>query len=265
MKYSGNLSKMRVKLDSPVSYELHLGEEAVPMNELIGKELKFSYEGRINCIICGDKTKKSFAQGFCYRHFMNAPEASPCIIRPEVCEGHLGKGRDVEWEQAHHVQPHIVYLALTNGMKVGVTREQQVPTRWIDQGAWKAVKFAETPNRYLAGVIEVAMKDHLSDKTNWQRMLKNQMNMELDILEEKTRLLDLLPAEYAEYQSSNDEVTEIHYPVEAYPEKVKSLSFDKMPEIEATLLGIRGQYLIFDAGRVLNVRKHTGYWIDLEV
>ncbi|MDW3650285.1 MAG: DUF2797 domain-containing protein [Bacteroidia bacterium] len=265
MKYSGNLSKMRVKLDSPVSYELHLGEEAVPMNELIGKELKFSYEGRINCIICGDKTKKSFAQGFCYRHFMNAPEASPCIIRPEVCEGHLGKGRDVEWEQAHHVQPHIVYLALTNGMKVGVTREQQVPTRWIDQGAWKAVKFAETPNRYLAGVIEVAMKDHLSDKTNWQRMLKNQMNMDLDILEEKTRLLDLLPAEYAEYQSSNDEVTEIHYPVEAYPEKVKSLSFEKMPEIEGTLLGIRGQYLIFDAGRVLNVRKHTGYWIDLEV
>jgi len=265
MKYSGNLSKMRVKLDSPVSYELHLGEEVVPMNELIGKELKFSYEGRINCIICGTKTKKSFAQGFCYRHFMSAPEASPCIIRPELCEGHLGNGRDVEWEQDHHVQPHIVYLALTNGMKVGVTREQQVPTRWIDQGAWKAVKFAETPNRYLAGMIEVSMKDHLSDKTNWQRMLKNQMNMELDILEEKSRLLDLLPADYADYQSSNDEVTEIHYPVEAYPEKVKSLSFDKMPEIEGTLVGIRGQYLIFDAGRVLNIRKHTGYWIDLEV
>lgn len=265
MKYSGNLSKMRVSLESPVQYELNLGESKINMNELIGKSFSMSFEGQINCIICGDKTKKSFAQGFCYRHFMNAPEASPCIIRPELCEGHEGKGRDPEWELSHHVQPHIVYLALTSGMKVGVTREQQVPTRWIDQGAWKAVKFAETPNRHLAGVIEVSMKNHLSDKTNWQRMLKNLMNTELDILEEKSRLHGLMDEAYAEYKSSDDSVTEIAYPVEAYPEKVKSLSFDKLPEISGTLQGIRGQYLILDEGRVLNIRKHTGYWIDLEV
>lgn len=264
MKYSGNLSKMRVSLESPVQYELQLGEDKVKMNDLIGTSIKLNYEGQINCKICGDKTKKSFAQGFCYRHFMNAPEASPCIIRPELCEGHEGKGRDPEWELNHHVQPHIVYLALTSGMKVGVTREQQVPTRWIDQGAWKAVKFAETPNRYLAGVIEVSMKNHLSDKTNWQRMLKNMMNMELDILEEKSRLQALMADEHAEYKSSDDAVTEINYPVETYPEKVKSLGFDKLPEIEGTLQGIRGQYLILDGGRVLNIRKHTGYWIDLE-
>ncbi|MEM6803293.1 MAG: DUF2797 domain-containing protein [Bacteroidota bacterium] len=265
MKYSGNISKMRVVLEDPVKYELYLGEDVIDMNALIGSEIKMQYEGRINCIICGTKTKKSFGQGFCYRHFMSAPEASPCILRPEKCEGHLGEGRDLQWELDNHVQPHVVYMALTSGMKVGVTREQQVPTRWIDQGAWKAVKFAETPNRYLAGMIEVAMKDHLSDKTNWRRMLTNQMNMELDILEEKNRMLEHMPEEYKEYQSGDDEVTEISYPVEAYPEKVKSLSFDKLPEISGVLAGIRGQYLLFDTGEVLNIRKHTGYWIELEV
>lgn len=265
MKYSGNLRKMKVIHTNPVSYELHLGEDAISMNELIGKPVRISYDGVINCKVCGTKIKKAFGEGFCYPDFMNHPLNSECIIRPELCEGHLGKGRDPEWEAKHHVQPHVVYLAVSSGIKVGVTRQDQVPTRWIDQGAWKAVRLAETPNRYTAGLIEVALKDHISDKTHWQKMLKNVLAEDMDILEEKAKMRQFIPDDLGTYGSDNDEVVEISYPVMAFPEKVKSINLDKAPELEGTLQGIKGQYLIFDEGRVMNVRKHTGYFVDIEV
>lgn len=263
MSYAGNLRKMRTELDSPVRYTLQLGENAIDMNALIGQEIEILYEGQINCIKCGRKTKKSFGQGFCYHHFMTAPEASPCILRPELCEGHLGKGRDLQWELDNHVQPHVVYLALASGLKVGVTREQQVPTRWIDQGAWQAIRFAETPNRYLAGCIEVAMKEFVGDKTHWQKMLKNVLATDRDIVAEKSRLSEMLPSEWHEYLTDNQEITTIDYPVQEFPIKVKSINLDKTPEVRGILKGIKGQYLIFDEGRVMNIRKHTGYWITL--
>ncbi len=264
MAIIGNLRKMRSQLGQPVQYSLHLDDSVVDMNERIGKPFRMSFTGEIYCKICGRKTQKAFGEGFCYNHFMNAPENSPCIIRPELCEGHLGIGRDVEWEQRNHVQPHVVYLALTSGLKVGVTRQEQVPTRWIDQGAWKAIKLAETPYRQLAGQIEVAMKAHLTDKTNWQRMLKNEMLEGVDLLAEKQRIKALLPEELVQYASPNDEITELSYPVNQYPAKVKSLKLDKEPVIEGTLEGIRGQYLLLDGGRVLNVRSHTSYRVEIE-
>jgi hypothetical protein len=194
---------------------------------------------------------------------MNSPESSPCIINPELCEGHLGKGRDIEWEKSHHVQPHFVYLAVASGLKVGVTRETQVPTRWIDQGASFAIKVAETPYRQLAGAIEVALKSHFTDKTNWQRMLKNEIG-DYDLETEKWQIEELLPADLGQYMSEDDEIIEINYPVLHYPEKIKSVGFEKTPLIEGTLLGIKGQYLLFDDDRVINLRKYSGYHIDLK-
>ena len=263
--YEGNLKKMKVELSNPVQYTLELGDDAIDMNALIGKEITFNYDGVINCKICGDKTKKSFAQGFCYRHFISHPANSECIIRPELCEGHLGKGRDPEWELENHVQPHVVYLAIASGIKVGVTRGEQVPTRWIDQGAWKAIRLSETPNRFLAGQIEVSLKNHISDKTHWQKMLKNVLADHLDIVAEKSKMQALVPEELQQYHSSNDEVIEINYPVIQFPEKVKSLSFDKLPELGGKLDGIKGQYLIFEGGKVINIRKFTGYYVQMSV
>ncbi|MEO1451947.1 MAG: DUF2797 domain-containing protein, partial [Bacteroidota bacterium] len=130
-------------------------------------------------------------------------------------------------------------------------------------GAWQAIRLAETPNRYLAGCIEVAMKDFVGDKTHWQKMLKNVLATDKDIIEEKARLSQLLPAEWHEYLSDNQEITTIAYPVEAFPTKVKSINLDKTPEVHGVLQGIKGQYLIFDEGRVMNIRKHTGYWVQL--
>lgn len=262
MKETGHLRKMITALEEPVRYTLSLDGTEIVMNDLIGHELLIRFTGEIHCKVCGRLTKKSFGQGYCYPDFMNHPENSPCILRPELCEGHMGIGRDVEWEEKHHVQPHVVYLALSSGLKVGVTREQQVPTRWIDQGAYQAIRLAEVPYRQLAGEIEVLLKDHMADKTNWQRMLKNQLAVE-DLLEQKDYAAALLPEEYHDYIADNDDITEIHYPVLSYPEKLKSINLDKTPEVSGKLSGIKGQYLMFEDGQVMNMRKHTSYLVEL--
>lgn len=261
----GNLRKMSVDLvDGEVRYELNLDEKIV-MNNLVGREITLTYLGQINCQKCGKITKNSFGEGFCYPCFSSAPEAAECIIRPELCRAHLGEGRDVEWEERNHNQPHVVYFAASDIVKVGVTRSTQVPTRWIDQGAVAAIKLAETPNRYEAGRLEVALKDLYSDKTNWRKMLKNEVNEAIDLEDEKWTLHDQLPGDLTAFFTEDDEIIEINYPVEEFPEKVVSQSFDKLPEISGILKGIKGQYLIFDGGRVFNVRKHTSYLTKLEL
>jgi len=265
MRYNGTLLKMETKFAIPVEYELPIGDELVYMNHLIGKYIVFKWLKEIYCVVCGRKTNKSFAQGFCYPCFLNAPETSECIFRPELCQAQDGVARDMEWAENHCLQDHIVYLAISSGVKVGVTRSGQIPTRWIDQGAWQAIKLAKTPNRYIAGLIEVALKEHISDRTNWQRMLKNQLIEGVDLTVTKKEMVAHLPSDLQNYISEENDITEINYPVNEYPEKVKSLSFDKLEEITGRLWGVKGQYLIFDDGTVLNMRKHTGYMVELEV
>ena len=262
-KIQGNLLKMRTEINHPVDYYLPIGTDEIYMNEMIGKQLHLSYQHQINCIHCGRVTKTSFAQGYCYPCFQSLPETDACILRPELCEAHLGKSRDQAWAEQHCLQDHYVYLALSSALKVGVTRHSQVPTRWIDQGAWKAIKLAKTPNRNLAGQIEVALKEHLTDKTNWRHMLTNQLLMGVNLHIEKMKIKNKLPDSLKEYYVNDDEVVELNYPVSTFPEKVKSFGFDKQPDFEGKLVGIKGQYLIFEEGNVINIRKHGGYQIEL--
>ena len=194
---------------------------------------------------------------------MNAPESAECIIRPELCRAHLGEGRDPEWEEKHHNKPHIVYLAASSAVKVGITREDQVPTRWIDQGATAAIRLAETENRYEAGRVEVALKEFFTDRTNWRKMLTNDVDNTIDLEEEKWALEEHLPADIMDLFSENDEIVNLNYPVLEFPTKVKSLSFDKTPVIEGVLKGIKGQYLFFENNEVLNIRKHTSYYVEI--
>ncbi|MCE3296413.1 MAG: hypothetical protein K0R65_2127 [Crocinitomicaceae bacterium] len=264
MKYSGLLRKMRVTHLDPVQYELELGETII-MNELIGRKIRLNFSGEIICVCCGKKTKSSFNQGFCFSCFQNSPESSECIIRPELCRAHLNEGRDIEWELSNHNQPHVVYLAASDSVKVGVTRHTQMPARWIDQGASSAIIIAEVSNRYLAGMLEVELKNHFKDKTNWQRMLRNEIDDSIDLVEAKWALEEVLPADIIQYFSEDDTIIHFNYPVGEYPSKVKSMSFDKDKLIEGTLTGIKGQYLILDGMNVLNLRKHTAYQIDLEL
>lgn len=259
---SGNLRKMKAELTSPVSYSLPLGDTLVQMNELLGKTVTLAFGGDINCIECGIKTKKSFSQGFCYKCFETSPHTEPCILRPELCMAHMGIARNIEWAKANHVQPHFVYLSVTAGIKVGVTRATQIPTRWIDQGATKAIKLAEVPNRFMAGIIEVSLKEHFSDKTSWQKMLKNEIT-DFDLLAEKERASKLLSNELQKYISSDNEVTSIIYPQLETPKTISSVTFDKESIVSGVLTGIKGQYLIFNNKQVINIRRHAGYYITL--
>lgn len=261
----GNLRKMQTEFASPIKYILPLGEEKINMTKLVGSAIKMHFTGLINCINCGRKTNKSFAQGFCFPCFRDAPQNAECIIRPELCEAHLGKGRDPEWEEKNHNQPHVVYLAIASGIKVGVTRATQVPYRWIDQGAWKAVKIAETENRYQAGMIEVDLKQFAADKTPWQRMLKNELASDVDVIETKELLQEKMNNDFNQFASSDDKIYEMEYPVIQFPQKVKSHNLDKVPSLEGKLMGIKGQYLIFEGGIVINIRKYGGYFIELEI
>ena len=254
------LQKMATEYAQTIQFFLKTENGNTGLNASIGKELTLRFTGQIFCSECHKKINKTFGEGFCFNCFSTAGAASPCIIRPELCQAHLGLGRDPEFEQLNHNQPHLVYLALTQQIKVGITRKTQMPTRWIDQGANSAIILAETPNRYLAGVIEVALKDHFTDKTNWQQMLRNApARADLDLSAEKWELEELLPQDLTQYWTDDDEIWHFNYPVIQYPEKVQALSLDKTPEISGILTGIRGQYLYFDQTNVLNLRKHTGY------
>jgi hypothetical protein len=265
MLVSGNIIKMRSEYDDPVKYFLPVGTNEIPMNEQIGKSISLRYNGQINCIVCGKKTKTSFGQGFCFNCFQNSPEASETIVRPELSKAHLGIARDMEWAQQQDLIDHFVYLAISGDLKVGVTRHHQVPTRWIDQGASKIIVLAKTPNRHIAGVIEVFLKDYFSDKTNWQSMLQNKVVKEYDLREERINAYQLLPSELQQYLYPDDRIWEISYPYTAAGSKITSVSFDKTPVIEGVLHGIKGQYLIFSDGRALNIRKHNGYFLEVNI
>ncbi|MCA1750690.1 MAG: DUF2797 domain-containing protein [Cryomorphaceae bacterium] len=263
MRVSGTLRKMSVEQNDTVQYKLNLDRKPVlDLNALVGSELVLEWDGEINCINCGTSLKKTYGQGFCYPCFRDSPQAAPCIMRPELCEAHLGKGRDVEWEEAHHNQPHAVYLAQTGDVKVGVTRATQIPARWIDQGAYRALQIAKTPYRRLAGEIEVELKQFVSDRTDWRRMLVDARS-DHDLIALRDELLDFLPEKLAEYATRDTIIQTFNYPVMEYPEKVKGLKLEDLKQIKGMLTGIRGQYLMFDAKGVINLRKYSGYKVSL--
>lgn len=265
MKVSGNLYKMKSVFESPVCYYLQLNESQINLNELIGRKISLTHNGIINCIHCGKQTKKSFNQGYCYTCFKTAPAADESVVRPELSMAQFGVARDLQWSEEHDLIDHYVYLAITNTLKVGVTRYHQIPTRWIDQGAVEGIKLAKTPNRHIAGVIENYLKQYVADKTQWQAMLKGQIKIDINLVEEKARIISLLPQELQKYSCENNDILTINYPGEYKLEKVKSLSFDKQSSIKGRLMGVKGQYLVFDNETVLNIRKHNGYWIDFSV
>ena len=268
MIHYGNLRKMTSELHEEVHYEIPLYDktsfsESVSLNQYIGSTINISYSGIINCVISGKKINKTYGDGMSYDAFKSSPLAVESIIRPELSRIHEGVAlRDYDWEMAHHMQPHVVYLSKTAGIKVGVTRETQIPYRWIDQGAVEALILAKTPYRQAAGLIEVALKKHISDKTNWRKMLQNNLS-ERSLIDVKNELTNYLDDDLKPYVTLDSDINKVNFPVIKYPSKVKSVTLDKVPQIEEKLIGIKGQYLLFDNDMVFNVRRHAGYLIQL--
>jgi len=263
MQFYSTLSKMQTYINGRVHYLLTADNDFIKINELIGKQLQLEFVDEKYCASCGNQFAQLYRMGFCKNCFYTKPEAGESIIRPELSRAHEGtEDRDLEFEKSYQLQPHIVYLANSGGLKVGVTRERQKLTRWADQGAYQAIVFAQTSNRYEAGLIEVDMKNHIADKTAWQKMLKNE-DPEIDLSAEKEKLSKVLKEDLQHFISNESEVATLEYPVEKYPTKVTSINLDKKPEVSAVLKGVRGQYLIFEGGGVLNVRSSTGYRVKL--
>ena len=270
----GYTKKMHVRLESDlvksVQYELPLGDQLIALNPLIGKSIKLTYTGNMACVHCNRLIKKSFNQGYCYPCFISLAQCDLCIMKPETCHYEAGTCREPAWGDAFCFQPHIVYLANSSGIKVGITRQTQIPTRWIDQGAVQALPIFKVSSRYISGLIEIVIAKQVSDKTNWQKMLKSKAEP-VDLLAKRDELINICSTELAEISQRfglqafelllNEPVVDIHFPVDSYPVKVKSFNLDKNPDVFGVLHGIKGQYLLLDTG-VINIRKFAGYELE---
>ncbi len=266
----GHLRKMRATLDRPVQYELLLSDQSMCLNPLLGKPIKLTYTGKISCVQCGRATKKSFNQGYCYPCFTALAQCDMCILKPEICHYAAGTCREPAWGETFCMQTHYVYLANSSGIKVGITRQNQIPTRWIDQGAVQALPIFKAQSRHVSGLVEVIIAKHISDKTSWQQMLKNNVE-EIDLSAKRDELLTICTTELADIIQRvgveaieylpDGEAVELHYPVNRYPYKVKSFNLDANPEVSGILEGIKGQYLLLDTG-VINLRKYSGYELE---
>lgn len=263
MIFQGVLLKMDSELSNEINYFLKLDNDFLNVNQLIGKTIKLSFV-KNQCLSCSEDLE-IFSQGYCKSCFFKIPQSGEWIMKPELSKAHLDiEDRDLEYEKQVQLQPHIVYLANSSHLKVGVTRKSQIPIRWIDQGAHQAMSIIETPNRYLAGISEVALKNYVSDKTNWRQMLKNEVSSESLELS-KDQLIAFLPNEVKPYVLSENQLVNLNFPVYKYPDKPKSLNIYKSNQFEGVVCGIKGQYLIFEDDTVFNVRNNQGYVVKIEI
>ena len=266
----GLLNKMHARLENTVQYELPLSDQRIALNPLIGKAIKLTFTGNIRCVHCSRTIKKSFNQGYCYPCFISLAQCDMCIMKPETCHYEAGTCREPSWGEEFCFKPHIVYLANSSGIKVGITRQTQIPTRWIDQGAVQALPIFKVQSRYMAGLIEIAIAKHVSDKTSWQQMLKNHVDP-LDLADKRDELVSKCDVELTEIIKRfglqaieflvDESSVDICFPVDTYPVKIKSFNLDKNPEVSGILQGVKGQYLLLDTG-VINIRKFSGYEVE---
>jgi hypothetical protein len=267
----GTVRKLHSRLQSPVHYQLPLGDTLTPLNNLLGSTVRLRYTGKINCVYCGRLTNKSFNQGYCYPCFQKLAQCDSCIIHPEKCHFDQGTCREPAWGEEFCMQDHIVYLANSSGVKVGITRATQVPTRWVDQGAVQALPIVRVRTRLQSGSLEVMFRQYVKDKTNWRDMLR-EGDQVVDLKAERDHLLSICANDindmvqrfgfHAISVLTGVEPIDIQYPVQGYPEKISSFNLDTEALVEGTLLGIKGQYLMFDTG-VINIRKFSGYELEI--
>lgn len=257
---SGQLEKMTHEDGQPIEYSLVLDEENTPITHRVGKNASIKFLGKIACVECKKNIKKTYGEGFCYPCFTELPETDLCMVKPELCEHEFGDETDQEYFQKYCNIDHFVYLSLTSGVKVGVTRYFNIPSRWIDQGAIKGLIIARTPQRKFAGQIEVALAQHMADKTNWRKMLTGEVEA-LNLEDFREKALEWTPPDLKKYIVRDEFPRELVYPIKESPKKVSSHNLEKEPELSGVLTGIKGQYLIF-GNKVINLRKYTGYYVE---
>lgn len=255
-----------------VEYKFILDRSDIELPFNVGQEIELEWTGKIYCVSCGSKTPKSYSQGHCFKCFKTKASCDMCIMKPETCHYHLGTCREDDFAHEVCFQPHIVYFANSSALKVGITRLGQMPTRWLDQGATQALPIMKVGSRRLSGQLEVMFGTQVADKTDWRKLLKGEaapidlIDIREQLLEEFAPKIQTIRDEFSQNLEFNEGIEVLEdekprqfiYPVEQYPEKVKSHNLDKTPIVRGKLHGIKGQYLIMDTG-VINIRKYTGY------
>jgi hypothetical protein len=249
--------------------------------------ISFHHLGNYQCTSCQKVVKKLYS-GFCYVCLMKKAAADMCVLNPYQCHFSQGTCREPQWGLQYCYQPHFVYLAFTDKYKVGITRKNQILTRWMDQGATMAAPLALVASRHQSGKIEKTLTEILSDKSHWQKMLKsgNGRPDEKEFVEkfsfvqdwlrntlsQNPQLKPELPIELQNSMSQADQegrifdapmMVNINYPVPDSIEKIKSVSLEKEKEVKGLITGIKGQYLFF-GDRVFNMRNHEGAIVLLE-
>ena len=261
--FSGVLKKMVSEYGNEIIYYLNFENEFMVMNQFLDKKIKLIFNG-YECLNC-KSDEIIFRQGYCKKCFYDLPITGDWIMKPELSKAHLNiEDRNLEYEKKVQIQPHIIYLAFSSHLKVGVTRKSQLTTRWVDQGAHQAISLAEAPNRFLAGICEVELKSYYSDKTNWRKMLENNFET-IDSKKEKDMAVQKIPEKiFSKLIPKTDDPLTINFPVLKIPEKVKSLNIVKENNFEGILKGIKGQYLIFEDNSVFNIRSNEGLQITIK-
>ncbi|MDH5581293.1 MAG: DUF2797 domain-containing protein [Bdellovibrionales bacterium] len=275
----GNIEKLRTELNDKVQYQFCVRPdpnskeiELMDMNPLIGSKIRIEFKGLIHCTFCGRETKKSFSGGYCFPCSQSLAQCDLCVLRPHTCHYDNGTCREPEWGEKNCMIPHYVYLSNTTGVKVGITKHTQIPTRWIDQGAIEAIPILKVGTRYQSGVFEKLFSQEVDDKTNWRSLITGKIT-QIDLESTRDRLFEILGDEIDELEEKfggdyveileDESLTRINYPVINYCSKAKSLNLEKMEVIEDELLGIKGQYFIFETGAI-NIRKYIGYKVKIE-
>lgn len=271
---SGALAKLSSQLlkNGDIEYTLPVGQERIALNQLLGKTLTITFDGDIKCCHCGQATKKSYSQGFCYPCTQRLAQCDMCVMKPETCHFDQGTCREPAWGERNCMIGHYVYLANTSGVKVGITRHTQIPTRWVDQGASQALPIFYVKSRLISGLVEVALADFINDKTNWRAMLKEPAQA-IDLKQQAQQLVPMIEAKLADIKAQygdhcidalDEDIVELTYPIDQYPEKISSLNLDKTPTISGVIQGVKGQYLLLDTG-VINIRKYGAYQVNVEI
>lgn len=242
--------------------ELNYFLNDIPLNPELGRRISIKFTGRIQCVHCARDIKKSFNQGYCFPCSQKLAQCDICILKPELCHYRNGTCREPDWAKENCLREHVVYAANTTGVKVGITRAHKKMERWGDQGAIAAIEIARVPERYIAGLVEVAVAEHVNDKTDWRALIKGQ-DHEVDLAAESARLKSFIPDDYKKFIVDDAQVIRLSYPVLKYPSKAKSVDLDKNPEVSGVFNGIRGQYVFIDEAAI-NIRKYGGYEIDIQ-
>ena len=263
----GPLVKLVSAPTDPASYTLCVDTEpakTLPLNAVLGRGVEIRFLDRITCRYCASVTKKSYGEGYCYPCFKHLARCDLCVVSPDRCHYHLGTCREPTWGESFCMQPHRVYLANTTGPKVGITRAGHELVRWIDQGASQGLLMCAARTRRLAGLVEVSFAEHITDRTDWRRLVSRD-TAPVDLMglrEELKSKLGPLP-EGVSWLQGQAPIT-LRYPMRRYGGKIRRLLLNKEPVVRGNLLGVKGQFLLFDHG-VFNVRQHTSYHVRVTV